>query len=199
MRWPGKIPAGRVSDELLTTMDLLPTLAAAASAPLPDHPIDGHNVGPVVFGAAEAKSPWDEQGFCFYSMDQLQAIRAGRWKLYLPLEHKRVNLADKTAKAPLALYDVCGDVAETREVSARSSGRGGPTAHPLPTAPAASWAILMPSAAINRASASVRPGLSSMPSRWSPSPENRRERLREASLRASAPIARAPGFWAAAA
>src|SRR5438105_740373 len=34
-RWPGKIPAGRVSDEFLTTLELLPTLAAAAGAQSP--------------------------------------------------------------------------------------------------------------------------------------------------------------------
>ena len=41
MRWPGKIPAGRVSDELCSTVDLLPTLAALAGAALPAKAIDG--------------------------------------------------------------------------------------------------------------------------------------------------------------
>ena len=47
-------------------------------------------------------SPWDGEGFCFYHMEQLQAVRAGPWKLYLPLDEKRNNLAHKTAPANLA-------------------------------------------------------------------------------------------------
>lgn len=117
MRWAGKILSGRTCDDLVTSMDLLPTLAAVAGARLPAQPIDGHDVRPMIFGAAGASSPWDQEGFCFYFMDQLQAVRAGDWKLYLPLERKRLNLAGKTAAAPAALYDVRHDVGETREVS----------------------------------------------------------------------------------
>jgi hypothetical protein len=50
-------------------------------------------------------------------MAQLQAVRAGPWKLYLPLPDKLTSLGTKTAPAPLELYDVRNDVGETREVS----------------------------------------------------------------------------------
>ncbi len=40
-RWPGKIPAASVCREPAMTIDLLPTLAKAAGAELPPHPIDG--------------------------------------------------------------------------------------------------------------------------------------------------------------
>ncbi|HEX3656618.1 MAG TPA: sulfatase [Pirellulales bacterium] len=118
MRWPGKIPAGTTCDQLCSTMDLLPTLAALAGAPLPTKPIDGHDIRPLIFGAAGARSPWDETGFGYYRMEQLQAIRAGRWKLYLPLERKLETLGRKMAASPAQLYDVVGDVGETHEVSA---------------------------------------------------------------------------------
>ncbi|MBM4157067.1 MAG: arylsulfatase, partial [Lentisphaerae bacterium] len=118
VRWPGRVPAGRVCDEVCTTMDLLPTFAALAGAPLPKRPIDGHDLRALILGEAGARSPWDDEGFGYYRMEQLQAIRAGPWKLYLPLAAKYVSLNRKTAPAPLELYDVVRDAGEEREISA---------------------------------------------------------------------------------
>ena len=119
MRWPGKIPAGAVNDALCSTMDMLPTFAALAETNPPQHKIDGHDIRPILFDAAGTKSPWDEDGFFFYRMEQLQAVRAGDWKLYLPLEGRFANLQRKPEPAKLALYDVRHDVGEDREVSAQ--------------------------------------------------------------------------------
>lgn len=118
MRWPGKIAAGKTNDEICSTMDLLPTFAALAGAPLPKNPIDGHDIRPLLFAEPGAKSPWDTNGFGYYRMEQLQAVRAGDWKLYLPLEAKFTTLNRKTAPAKLALFDVRNDVHEDREASA---------------------------------------------------------------------------------
>ena len=118
MRWPGQIPAGRTCDELLTAMDLLPTLARLAGAERPPKPIDGYDVWPILRGKAVAKSPWDDRGFCYYRMEQIQAVRAGPWKLYLPLAAKLITNGRKTAPSKLELYNVREDVGETREVSA---------------------------------------------------------------------------------
>ena len=120
MRWPGRIPAGRVCDGLCTTLDVLPTFAALAGAALPSRPIDGHDIRPLLLGTPGARSPWDDTGFGYYRMEQLQAVRAGPWKLYLPLEAKYVSLGRKTRPAALELYDVVRDVGETREVSAEN-------------------------------------------------------------------------------
>ncbi len=118
MRWPGQIPAGNVNDELCSTIDLLPTLAQLAGAPLGPHPIDGHDIGPLLLGAEGATSPWDQVGFCYYRMEQLQAIRSGPWKLYLPLDAKSITGGRKTSPSKLKLYDVRNDLHEDREVSA---------------------------------------------------------------------------------
>lgn len=118
MRFPGRIPAGRACDEVLSTMDLLPTFALLAGAGLPPRPIDGHDVRPLLFAKPDAKSPWDEPGLMFYRMEQLQAVRSGCWKLYLPLAEKFVANNRRTASSPAALYDVRNDVGETHEVSA---------------------------------------------------------------------------------
>jgi arylsulfatase A-like enzyme len=118
MRWPGTIPADRVQDELCSTMDLLPTIAVLAGAALPDRPIDGHDIRPLILGEPAARSPWDDVGFCYFLMDQLQAVRAGPWKLYLPLAEKYVTIGRRKAEAKAALYDVRRDAGETREVAA---------------------------------------------------------------------------------
>ncbi|HEY2415728.1 MAG TPA: sulfatase [Pirellulaceae bacterium] len=118
MRFPGRIPAKRVCDEIVTTMDLLPTLAHWAGAGLPAKPIDGNDVRSILAGEPSAKSPWDAVGFMYYRMEQLQAVRAGPWKLYLPLGEKIVTNNRRTAAAALQLFDVRNDVGETREVSA---------------------------------------------------------------------------------
>ncbi|MEM7399802.1 MAG: sulfatase, partial [Pseudomonadota bacterium] len=80
---PGKVPAGTVSAELATTMDLLPTFAKLAGAELPERKIDGHNIASLLFQANEQASPYE--AFFYYHQDQLQAVRSGPWKLFVPL------------------------------------------------------------------------------------------------------------------
>lgn len=118
MRWPHRIPTGNLCDQLCTAMDFLPTFAALAGAELPaDRKIDGHDIRPILFQGPAASSPWNETGFCYYRMEQLQAIRVDCWKLYLPLEKKLNTLNRRTAPSPLELFDVCKDPGETKEVS----------------------------------------------------------------------------------
>lgn len=118
MRWPGRIAAGKMQDALCSTMDLLPTFAALTGAALPANPIDGHDIRPLIFDPSKMESPWDNEGFFYYRKEQLQAVRAGPWKLYLPLEKKLITLTDQSAPAKLELYDVRADVGELHEVSA---------------------------------------------------------------------------------
>jgi len=121
-RWPGRVPAGVVDDRVVTMMDILPTVAAIAGVSVPDEPrIDGYDIRPLLFGAENAESSYDRSGFFYYHMHQLQAVRAGQWKLYLPLDNKVTNLcADYTRglKTPAELYDVRNDLPEKNEVSA---------------------------------------------------------------------------------
>jgi len=116
-RWPGHIPAGTSSDALCTTMDLLPTFAAIAHAELPAHKIDGHNILPILTSPQSETSPWDTCGFGYYRLGQLQAIRAGQWRLDLPLSAAFVTLGRKTKPTPLALYNVVTDVSQEHDVA----------------------------------------------------------------------------------
>ncbi|MBE7494433.1 MAG: sulfatase [Verrucomicrobiaceae bacterium] len=79
-RWPGKIPAGRVSSELAVMMDLFATVLAATGAKMPDDRVlDGRDLMPVLAG--DAKSPHE---FVFgHQGPKLVTIRDARWKLHL--------------------------------------------------------------------------------------------------------------------
>ena len=84
MRWPGQIPAGRTCDELLSTIDLLPTIARLIGGKLPANKIDGEDRWPLIAGQPGAKP---RETFYYYAGDELQAVRSGPWKLHLPHEY----------------------------------------------------------------------------------------------------------------
>ncbi|PHS12507.1 MAG: hypothetical protein COA78_08070, partial [Blastopirellula sp.] len=82
IRWPGKIKAGRESDEILSTMDLLPTFAALAGVVIPEKlELDGHDAGKFLFGISQV-SPRDE--YLYYSGCLLTGVRHAQYKLVLP-------------------------------------------------------------------------------------------------------------------
>jgi arylsulfatase A-like enzyme len=126
MRWPGKIPAGRLADTPLMTIDLLPTIAQVVGASLPGHPIDGRNVWPVLAGQPGATNPHPAYYF-YYNTGELQAVRSSDWKLLLPHTARSVNHQPKaTGGIPvryralpvgLELYDLRADPGETRNVA----------------------------------------------------------------------------------
>ncbi|MDF1853073.1 MAG: sulfatase [Verrucomicrobiales bacterium] len=81
---PGTVPAGTVCEELTTTMDLLPTFVAMAGGGEPPE-VDGFDISPLIRGDDNSKTPYP--WFAYYYLDQLQAVRSGPWKLFLPLEN----------------------------------------------------------------------------------------------------------------
>ncbi len=118
MWWPGKVSAGAVCAELATTMDLLPTFARlAGTEPPAGRIIDGRDIRPLILGQPGAKSPYDV--FYYYYQDQLQAVRSGPWKLFLPLEsftrHPHFN---RNQQATALLFDVVEDIGSTTNVAA---------------------------------------------------------------------------------
>jgi arylsulfatase A-like enzyme len=91
--WPGRIAAGRVSDQVTANMDWLPTLlAAAGTAPDPAFPSDGMNLLPhLTQGAAviERKLFWR------YKALWQRAARIGDWKYLKILDNTFLfNVAD---------------------------------------------------------------------------------------------------------
>lgn len=111
-RWSGKIPAGTVCREVITLMDLCPTLALLAGSEVPsDRVIDGHDIRPLLRAEPDATSPTD--AFFYYYVDRLQAVRSGPWKLYLPLPNK------KGADGALQLYNLVEDRTEEKNVAGK--------------------------------------------------------------------------------
>ena len=101
--WPGKIPSGTVSSEIMATIDVLPTVAKLTGQPVPkDRIIDGHDVSDILLGKDEAKSP---HLFHYYEKD---GVRQGKWKLV----RYRVK-ADRFAE----LYDLEKDLGERNDLS----------------------------------------------------------------------------------
>ena len=82
-RWPGKISAGSKSNEILSTMDMLPTFASLAGAKLPEWDIDGLDATDFLLGKT-VTSPRED--YFYYSANLLTGVRSGKWKLVLPRE-----------------------------------------------------------------------------------------------------------------
>lgn len=85
--WKGTIDGGVVCNQLASNIDVLPTLAELAGAPLPDHKIDGNSMTAVLKG--ETLKPVRD-GLClYYHKNSLEAVTDGRYKLIFP--HKYVS------------------------------------------------------------------------------------------------------------
>jgi arylsulfatase len=82
MRWPGVIPKGGVCNQLASSIDILPTLAAITGADLPKNKIDGVNILPLVLGDRSV-SPRHEF-YYYYEQNSLEAVQRDFWKLVLP-------------------------------------------------------------------------------------------------------------------
>lgn len=87
VRWPGRVPAGRVSDEIASTLDLYVSLAHLVGAKLPETKLDGVDLRGLLFGEKDAKG---RDVFWYYSGDELHAVRQGDWKLHLPHDYLTV-------------------------------------------------------------------------------------------------------------
>jgi arylsulfatase A-like enzyme len=80
VRWPGQIPGGRRSASMAATMDLYATLIQAAGAEFPEHPVDGHDLMPLLRGKTDS-SPREEFLY-FRGRRPPRGIRVGPWKLH---------------------------------------------------------------------------------------------------------------------
>jgi arylsulfatase A len=111
--WPGTILAGRVLGGLSSTLDVFPTFAELAGAPLPkDRILDGNSLATFLKGKAE--SPRDTM--FFYSGSQLQAVRKGPWKMYLQSKTYAVKNKLQEAKPPI-LFHVEQDPSEQYNIA----------------------------------------------------------------------------------
>ena len=115
---PGAVPAGTTTEEIATTMDILPTFTRLAGGEPPaDRTLDGHDIRPLLYGEPGATSPYE--AFYYYHLDQLQAVRSGPWKLFVPLQEfdRHPHFAPGEGGEPL-LFNVAEDIGSTTNVAA---------------------------------------------------------------------------------
>ncbi|TGD73679.1 Cerebroside-sulfatase [Mangrovimicrobium sediminis] len=105
IRWPGHVPAGRVSDDVTSFIDWMPTLAAITGMEALPQPLDGEDVSDIWRGESRERSKP-----LFWRVNRnasLAAMREGRWKLHY---HTRRN-------RPPRLYDLEADPGETENLA----------------------------------------------------------------------------------
>lgn len=113
VRWSGQIPAGKSSDQVVTAMDVMPTLCDLAGIDLRErtsllrqnatteqsstsYPVDGRSVAMLLRGKVESLP--ERAILYWHGMGQLQAIRKGKWKLFLD---RRATVAGLGIDGPL--------------------------------------------------------------------------------------------------
>lgn len=102
--WPSHVPAGRVSKDFVSSLDVLPTLAKLAGAALPPGLVlDGDDISEVLL-KTDGQSP-RQTLYSLYGLkkNRKESMREGRWKLQFT--------------SPPTLYDLDSDLAETRDVA----------------------------------------------------------------------------------
>jgi arylsulfatase len=124
IRYPDMITPGRVSDELVSTMDVFATVASVTGASIPeDYKIDGKNISSILKGEPGAQSPHDV--LASYAGINLQTIRKGKWKLHLPrspswmpfYSTRHVGFETVDDLSSPELYNLEVDIGETNNVA----------------------------------------------------------------------------------
>jgi len=112
VRWPGKVPAGKVSDAIFSTLDFMPTFASLAGFKAPgDRVIDGVDQTQLLLGK-NAKGA--RQTFLYRN----NGIRRGKWK-YLKAKHNVYGYArDRKREELEELYNLDADIGETKNLAA---------------------------------------------------------------------------------
>ena len=105
------------------TIDLLPTFARLAGAPLPTNKIDGKDISGLMLDEPGAKSPHE----VFYHYDggnRLMALRSGKWKLMYAQDYNSpipgtggMPGKGRRKHIELSLFDLESDVGETTNVA----------------------------------------------------------------------------------
>ena len=121
-RWPGKIPKGATSDELVCLTDLLATCAAIVGAELPHNAgEDSYNILPALLGQKRSKPI--REAIVHHSLSGMFSIRQGKWKLILGRGSggftKPSKIKPKPGEPKGQLYNLKDDPAEADNLWAK--------------------------------------------------------------------------------
>jgi len=112
VRWPGKIPGGSVSDEIVHEMDLFPTFAKIAGGKVPDdRVIDG--VDQTDFFLGEQKKS-DREGLIVYFGNDIFGVKWRNWKVNL--KEQETVFSSKIDYGLPRVYNLYKDPGETQNV-----------------------------------------------------------------------------------
>src|SRR6188474_3335080 len=95
VRWPGRVPAGKTSEQITWFPDMMPTLAELANleaSKLPKH--DGLSIVPTLLGKPAHQQKQAEYLYWeFYEQGSKQAVREGNWKaVRIPMQTGKMEL-----------------------------------------------------------------------------------------------------------
>jgi arylsulfatase A-like enzyme len=113
IRWPGKVPAGCINNEIVHIVDLFTTLAHVGGAEVPkDRPIDGVDQLDFFLGKQENSN---REGFPAYVADRLTAVKWRNWKVHFI---RQDNMYDPPLKLPLPrIINLLTDMKEEHDVA----------------------------------------------------------------------------------
>lgn len=106
--WPGRVPAGRVTDHISGFQDIFPTVLEAAGVQGPQ--VDGISLLPTLRGQPEAQQQHAHLYWEFSEQGGKRAVLQGDWKAVQRDTLKQVAL-------PMELYDLRTDPGETHNVA----------------------------------------------------------------------------------
>lgn len=117
LRWPGHVPAGRVSNDIVHIVDLYTTLAHVGGAEVPtDRAVDGVDQMAFLSGKQEKSN---REGFPAYVADRLSAVKWRNWKLHFIQQEEMYD-----PPLPLAvprLHNLLTDLREERNVAVENT------------------------------------------------------------------------------
>ena len=110
VRWPGKVPAGRVNDAVFATIDFMPTFANLCGFALPkDRHIDGIDQTDLLLGKRET-------GREFFYFNKA-GVRKGKWKYLRANAHFHGYAVDDQRPKAEELYDLEADLGERNNLA----------------------------------------------------------------------------------
>ena len=117
LRWPGKVPAGGVNNEIVHVADIFPTLARVVGATLPaDRVIDGIDQLDFFLGR---QSRSNREGFVYYIKNEMRAVKWRDWKMHMIWEPE-VNDGPVKLESPY-LFNLIQDPKEETNVAVEQS------------------------------------------------------------------------------
>lgn len=112
LSWPGRIARGGLRENVVSGMDLLPTVCVAAGVPVPEH-VDGMDLAPLF----TAEAPGLGHEVLVWDTGHETAVRQGRWKLKTAKSNRHADYEMVEVELGTFLYDLEADPGESQDLA----------------------------------------------------------------------------------